>query len=262
MSRLHMFTVSLLLLLPATLARADANDAAGRKYFASATEHYQNGRFLQAEATFSAGYELTHRPGFLWNMAECARSLGHKQRAVELYRQYVAEAADGPKVADAKLRLAELAPAPADPAAPPAEPAPTPVNVSSAARNAVAAPAETTTAPTSRPLWIGVVLGTVGGVGLAGGAALEIAGAIIRADMGDEGCPGRAESCSDDLVRSNNQNNLVTGAGIGALSLGVLATGAMIAYLVWPEAAPDQPELAIVPWVSPDTAGGSLELKW
>ncbi|WP_394828257.1 tetratricopeptide repeat protein [Pendulispora albinea] len=101
-----------LILAPATAsAQTPAqSEARARQYYAEGTGHFQGGRYLEAEAAFAAGFELSHKPGFLWNMAECARLLGNRERALELYRRYVREAPSGAQRAEAEMHVRELEP--------------------------------------------------------------------------------------------------------------------------------------------------------
>jgi hypothetical protein len=154
--------------------------------------------------------------------------------------------------------LTELAPPVAENPAIGADPAPSREDSKRTAKTNV----EEAGAPSPRPVWLGIVFGTIGGVGLAGGAALEIAAAVIRSDIAEQTCPSGADSCAEEVVASNDRNNRLTAGGIAALSVGALATGAMIGYLLWPDDSTRSSEVAIVPWVAPGMAGASLGLRW
>jgi len=100
------------------LARAEdtlTTDTRARQYYTEGTEHFQAARYREAGAAFTAGYELSHKPGFLWNMAECARLGGQGERALDLYRRYVAEAPNGGQRVDAEKHIRELEPPPPPP---------------------------------------------------------------------------------------------------------------------------------------------------
>jgi hypothetical protein len=103
---------ALVVALGASAARADGSapdsEARARSLYRTASAHFDAGRYVEAQAEFSAGYELSHKPGFLWNMAECARLLAHPERALGLYRQYVAVAAPSTTRVDAQNRIREL----------------------------------------------------------------------------------------------------------------------------------------------------------
>jgi tetratricopeptide (TPR) repeat protein len=80
-----------------------------REHFRAGIAHFNAGRYAEAELDFSRGYALSHKPGFLWNMAESARSAGATERALALYRQYLAEAEpDAPRIEAAREWIATL----------------------------------------------------------------------------------------------------------------------------------------------------------
>jgi tetratricopeptide (TPR) repeat protein len=104
-------------------AQESKADVHARRAFKKGKSLFQAGRHLEALAQFSAGYELSRRPLFLFNMGECARKLGEPDRARSYYERYIAEDPSGPLVVVAKQRLAELGPSPAPAQPPPAAPA-------------------------------------------------------------------------------------------------------------------------------------------
>lgn len=137
------FAVCTLLLAMATAGHARAQDTGGelgprrsgadaqvraREHFQAGIAHFNAGRYREAELDFSRGYELTHKAGFLWNMAESARSAGATARAVELYRRYLREAEpDAPRLEHARQWVQTLE------AAERQEPAPSEISPSAAA---------------------------------------------------------------------------------------------------------------------------------
>jgi tetratricopeptide (TPR) repeat protein len=151
--------LSALVFLAATAAHADERpvaapasaEAAAREYYRIGNAHFDAGRYLEAQAAFAAGYEMSQRPGFLWNMAECARLLKDDARALELYRRYVSAAPhDAPQRADAEKRVEELAPKPALAPAPP-KPA-TPATTAAPEKNVFFAPPPKPVEDTHRPI--------------------------------------------------------------------------------------------------------------
>jgi hypothetical protein len=105
-------------------------DVKAKAHFTRGQELVDAKRYREALAEFSAGYELSGRPAFLFNMAECARLSGDQARAVDLYRQFVREAPEHQLAALAARRLEELAvppeirPGPSPVTQPPPLPAP------------------------------------------------------------------------------------------------------------------------------------------
>jgi len=103
---------------------AKEKEKRGKALYERGKELANKGRYTEALVELTKGYELTGRPLFLFNMAECARALKDTVQARELYERYLAAEANGPFANAARTRLVELAP-PAEPVAPPpAEPAP------------------------------------------------------------------------------------------------------------------------------------------
>jgi hypothetical protein len=91
----------------------------------TAKSHYTRGKqlseardYTHAYDEFSAGYELTHRAPFLFDMAECERALHDPTRARELYQRYLTESPNGDLAPTARTRLAELGGAPVVPVMP------------------------------------------------------------------------------------------------------------------------------------------------
>lgn len=93
---------------PASAPTQSVEIAAAKEHYARGQHFVEKKEYLHALAEFSAGYELTARPAFLFNMAECARLLGDKPKARSLYQRYLDEAPEGALVVDARRRLEEL----------------------------------------------------------------------------------------------------------------------------------------------------------
>ncbi len=124
-----------------TKSSADA-EASGREHFQRGQRLSASGDYAAAYREFAAGYALTERPLFLFNMAEAARASGDVAKARENYLQFVRADPKNALAATAQARLAELdrAAAPPTTSAPPAAaPKPEPT--------ATAAPAPSVTTP-------------------------------------------------------------------------------------------------------------------
>ena len=86
----------------------EAREAAAKAYFERGSAYYAAGDYLLARAEFAAGYELSGRPLFLFNMAECSRLNGDLDQARSGYERYLREAPTGSQVGLAKERLASM----------------------------------------------------------------------------------------------------------------------------------------------------------
>ncbi|MEM9194005.1 MAG: hypothetical protein AAGF12_32820 [Myxococcota bacterium] len=93
------------ILLASNPVHAQSEDERARAHFEAGQAHAAVGRCEAANREFAQGYELSGRPAFLFNMAECARHDGQTQAAQELYRRYLTEDPDGPLASLARERL-------------------------------------------------------------------------------------------------------------------------------------------------------------
>jgi tetratricopeptide (TPR) repeat protein len=155
---------------PAALAQsAEVREA--RELFRRGKEAYAAGRFDEAYREFEAGYRLSNRPLFLFNMGYAKRRAGEAGEARALFRRFLELQPDSPHRAEVESALRELEPpapaAPAVEAQPPAvsppppllSPPPPPSVVAVAPRT----PAELPPSPRRWWLWAGA-----GGAVLAG----------------------------------------------------------------------------------------------
>jgi tetratricopeptide (TPR) repeat protein len=109
---------------------AAAADASGRAHFQRGQKLSASGDYAAAYREFAAGYALTERPLFLFNMAEAARGGGDVAKARENYLEFLRVDPSNELAVTAKTRLAELdraaaGPGPTGPTGP-AGPATTP----------------------------------------------------------------------------------------------------------------------------------------
>jgi tetratricopeptide (TPR) repeat protein len=125
---------------PAAVGRAEGTPAAqpptsqaiedgtleSRRQFMIGERLFRSGRYREAARAYQRGYRLSHRPGFLINIAHCQVRLGRLDLAREQYRRFLTEAPEAPHAARVARALADieaqLAP---PPAATPASPEPT-----------------------------------------------------------------------------------------------------------------------------------------
>jgi hypothetical protein len=113
------------------VARADAIADAGKDHFEHGQVLLAGGEYLAARVEFMAGFELSHKPAFLFNAAECSRLAKDLAAARDGYERYLQLDPDGKLASLAKQRLAELPPVspatvppPAVASAPPVVPPP------------------------------------------------------------------------------------------------------------------------------------------
>jgi tetratricopeptide (TPR) repeat protein len=170
---------------------------------------FRSGRYREAARAYQRGYRLSHRPGFLINIAHCQVRLGRLDLAREQYRRFLTEAPDAPHAARVARALADieaqLAPPPAaSPASPEptepaevaavglAEPPPLPLGARdrlhqpSAAEQALRAPAPVPGTSTRRWVWpaVGVAAAVVAGTVAVFAARDQRPGAQSRGSIG------------------------------------------------------------------------------
>jgi hypothetical protein len=129
-----MKTVAMLFAVACLGSTAFADDRledAAKAHYEQGQTLYTAGQFAEARAEFLAGFELSHKPAFLFNAAECARLLGNTSVARDGYDQYLKLDPNGKLAMLAMQRLAELGPTttsskPSEPAPTPPAPAPAP----------------------------------------------------------------------------------------------------------------------------------------
>ncbi len=99
-------------------ARADTTETErARASWIGGQALFNQGKYQEAMALFAEGYALSHRPAFLFNMAECARLLDDRPLAHRLYLRYLTYHPESHGREKAKQRCLELGVGPCTPAA-------------------------------------------------------------------------------------------------------------------------------------------------
>jgi tetratricopeptide (TPR) repeat protein len=75
--------------LPAVVAHADDREQQARTHFRRAETHFAVGRFKAALAEYERAFELKPLPGFLFNIGQCHRNLGHLEEAIFSFKKYL-----------------------------------------------------------------------------------------------------------------------------------------------------------------------------
>ncbi len=158
--------LALLLGLGARPAAANGEgEEQARGRFSAGQAMYKFHRYLDAANEFLAGYALSHKPGFLLNVAQAYRSGGYRNAARDYYRRYLVEQPELPIyhserreaariLGELDLEISLVGPGPAVPSR---EPAPQVVT-----HERVVTRVEVVEKPARRwPLWLGITLGVV-----------------------------------------------------------------------------------------------------
>lgn len=183
----------------ATAQQADAATQA-RTHFQTGQSLVSERRFDEAYREFEAGYALSNRALFLFNMAECARESGRTSQARIDYARYLEADPNGSQAEVARERLAILGPEPVVESGS-ANPDPEPVTTTvatpeEAAASTLSAPeaalrvSESDTGENQPELWEDWPFWTViGGVLVAGAIAGTVAGVVVSSTPSCEmGC--------------------------------------------------------------------------
>jgi tetratricopeptide (TPR) repeat protein len=179
-----LLVASLLALFTSSAHAQDADvQARARAHYDSAQALVSAERYLDAYAEFSAGFDLSQRPAFLFNMAECALHAGERDRARTDYGRYLERAPDGNLAETARRRLEELGPAA------PAARVPTPAQTALASepgpdRDLLTAPP----LETPRELWQEEAFWIVGGTLLALAVGGAITGGVLASEANGPAC--------------------------------------------------------------------------
>jgi tetratricopeptide (TPR) repeat protein len=90
--RLSVLLCALWALVPRPAVGAELTDEAkaqARVKFGEGNAAYAQGQYREALTAFEAAYQLAPLPGFLFNVAQCHRQLGHFTQAASAYRRFL-----------------------------------------------------------------------------------------------------------------------------------------------------------------------------
>lgn len=222
----------LCVLLVIAASPAEADRAAAKSAYGRAVKQYALGEYEAALEGFTAAYNELPEPALIFNLAQCQRQLGNKQKAVTLYKSYLRETHGTAPNADEVKRITsnleqDLAREQATKQIPPTgvtPPVAAPAPVPEAPPPAVVAPPKPVVADTGmstlRKAGIGVAVGGVVlaavGIGLAASAP-GVAGSADHA--------GSLASAHDEYNRAGNFNTAgwaLIGVGAAAAVVGVV----------------------------------------
>jgi tetratricopeptide (TPR) repeat protein len=168
-------------------------EASGRAHFQRGQKLSASGDYVAAYREFAAGYAMTERPLFLFNMGEAARASGDIDKARESYRAFLKADPENALAVTAQQRLDDIdraspvaPPPPVVPIAPPVTPP-----VRSPIETAPPPLATVERAPEGRPVWKKWPFWAV----VVGGA---IAGGAIVYTVSRDG-----EACTGDCSQLN-----------------------------------------------------------
>lgn len=86
----------------------DSATKAARRHFAKGDKLFALGRFEEALGHYEKAYESKPLPGFLFNIAQCHRNLGHIDEAIFSYRKYLTEQPDADNRDEVEQQIVDL----------------------------------------------------------------------------------------------------------------------------------------------------------
>lgn len=222
-----------------------------RVLFARGEASFDRGRYEEALVDFAAAYAMTPLPGFLFNIAQCHRLLGHFREAADNYRRYLDEVPAAPNRAEAEALLAQVNAELARTAAP-AAPSPTPTPP----RERVAAPPRVEPEPSPprpprsrrsggtfhRPVaWVSIGAG----IALAVGSTLFALRLEDRQDAFDDpGLDCHADRSRCLTIRDEGRSAALWANVLGASAIVFVAAGIVLHLLAPSHDEPIEPVLA------------------
>lgn len=94
--------------VPRAALAEDSATKTARRHFAKGDKLFALGRFDEALTHYESAYEARPLPGFLFNIAQCHRNLGHIDEAIFSYRKYLTEQPDAENREEVEQQIAEL----------------------------------------------------------------------------------------------------------------------------------------------------------
>jgi tetratricopeptide (TPR) repeat protein len=197
---------------PSSAESTDRTDAEARARFNAGRLAFEAGRYHDALRDFLRAYELSGRPGLLYNVAATYARLDRPRDALDYFARYLAEVPDAPQRSEVEARMEALQAALDTEASQPAQTAPLP-------------PVSPTDALNREPArWPFVLVGT--GAALAVGGA-TLLGLALRAKNHVEHPPANStwRELESDYARVkpwSMAGGLMLGVGGAALASGLL----------------------------------------
>ena len=200
-------------------------DEAGRAAFIAGQEAYARGEFEDALRAFVGGYELSERPQFLFNIANCHERLHQLDEALDFYTRYLDAVPEAANRADVERRMARIRTVQSN-----EEPAPS-----------------TSPEPSRAPAFAAFAVGGAGVVTFA------IAGPLALSSHNELANCRPTSSCDGDARDQGKRRALVADIG-----LGTALVGGVVGVILWFVTNPDTERRAAVdvqPHVSQHEAG-------
>jgi tetratricopeptide (TPR) repeat protein len=100
--------LAVLAAVPAAYGAGGASNKDAKRIYEEATAAFGLGRYAEAAEKYEAAFGVRPDPALLYNAAQAYRLAGNRQRALELYRNYVRLYPDGTNAEDARSHVVAL----------------------------------------------------------------------------------------------------------------------------------------------------------
>lgn len=216
---------------PEAAGEVEDGDAAARVLYLRGDRLYSEGRYQEATEAFSEAYELSGRPGLLFNMANALERLGRLEEALAALRRFAPDAAEHDRATvnariasletrlreeDAQQRQAEARPTADARATPEEAPGPAPAEGSAPANGGGGRAT-------------GITFLTLGGAALVGGLISGILAKSSTSELEDMCIDGSCPLSAQGTVDAEGRRALT--ADILFIAGGVLVVGGIIALI-------------------------------
>jgi tetratricopeptide (TPR) repeat protein len=200
---------------------AESEDAEAHALYEAGATAFRDGRYDAALQDFQRAYDLSHRPGLLYNIGTCHDRLRHDSQALAAFEQYLQDMPEAPQRSEIEGRLPALREAAAREQAA-IDAAAHPTTTEPVVEAAPPPPPPPHHDPDFTP-WI--VAGAGGVVAIVGAILIGVAygdiGTVQNAPMG---------TFYDSVMGADQQAPILSGVGFAALGVGLAAAAAGIVW--------------------------------
>ncbi len=194
----------------------DSHDDEARGLFLAGRAAFDGGRYEEAMGHFERAYELSRRPGLLYNIGHTAQLMGTRDRAIEAFEQYLELNPEGDRRETVEARLAVLR----------REPDPAPDGQTDVVETPQDIPTEQAPDPVEAPSRAGPIALVAGGAALAIGGAVSLGLAASSANTvtdAPQGTPwSDVEGDHDAAVRRRGIGIALAGVGVALAAVGMV----------------------------------------
>ncbi|MFT5353439.1 MAG: tetratricopeptide (TPR) repeat protein [Polyangiales bacterium] len=242
---------------PATDEASEDPDERARSLYLRGDRLYSEGRYEEATAAFQESYDLSGRPGLLFNLANAYERLGQLEEALQALQRFAPDAPEhqratvNTRISTLEERLREQDEARRATEALSATTAVVPASDASAS-DAPATPERAPSSSSAKP--VGVALLVLGAAAVGGGLAAALLARSSRAELDDACISTLCPSFASDAFDTEKRRALA--ADILLFGGAALVVGGVIALIV----SPSRDDVARID-VAPTFGGASATLS-